>query len=141
MSPGTPVSQPRGFFFDCTPPRDDTECDKEVRLNKSQESGSIHSRPRSRGPDSAESPGPRDWWDTKRVSPDSKATAKPVYSPKAGMPIRPAFEMDLPEHLPGSPLCPKNPLHKSRGNGICVYHGRRRSVNLKTLKRADTNQS
>jgi parafibromin len=36
-----------------------------------------------------------------------------------------------PEHLPSSPLCPKNPMHKSKGRGICVYHGRRRSVSLR----------
>lgn len=34
------------------------------------------------------------------------------------------FEFNTPEHLPSSPLCPKNPKHKSGGTGICVYHGR-----------------
>lgn len=38
------------------------------------------------------------------------------------------FEIDIPEHYPSSPLCPMNPLHPSGGTGICVYHGRRRSV-------------
>ncbi|OCL12500.1 hypothetical protein AOQ84DRAFT_373023 [Glonium stellatum] len=37
------------------------------------------------------------------------------------------FQWDVPEHLPGSPLCPLSPMHKSGGKGICVYHGRRRS--------------
>jgi parafibromin len=40
------------------------------------------------------------------------------------------FELNLPEHLPSSPLCPKNPMHKSKGLGICVYHGRTRAANL-----------
>ncbi|CAF9930183.1 MAG: accessory factor associated with RNA polymerase II [Heterodermia speciosa] len=34
------------------------------------------------------------------------------------------FEINVPEHLPSSPLCPRNPKHKSEGKGICVYHGR-----------------
>ncbi|KAI9678341.1 MAG: accessory factor associated with RNA polymerase II [Caeruleum heppii] len=37
------------------------------------------------------------------------------------------FELDVPEHLPNSPLCPANVAHPSRGKGICVYHGRGRS--------------
>lgn len=38
-----------------------------------------------------------------------------------------AFEFDVPEHLPASPLCPANTKHKSGGAGLCVYHGRRRA--------------
>lgn len=37
-----------------------------------------------------------------------------------------SFELNVPEHLPSSPLCPKHPKHKSGGKGICVYHGRNR---------------
>ncbi|KAI2624171.1 hypothetical protein GGR54DRAFT_564374 [Hypoxylon sp. NC1633] len=37
-----------------------------------------------------------------------------------------AFEFDLPEHLPTSPMCPTNKRHKSGGTGVCVYHGRRK---------------
>jgi parafibromin len=44
----------------------------------------------------------------------------------------PAFELNVPEHLPGSPLCPRSPLHKSGGKGICVYHGRSRTLPLET---------
>jgi hypothetical protein len=35
-----------------------------------------------------------------------------------------AFDWDIPEHLPSSPLCPLNPKHRDGGKGICVYHGR-----------------
>ena len=38
------------------------------------------------------------------------------------------FEFHLPEHLPSSPLCPKNPKHSSGGKGNCVFHGRNRSL-------------
>ena len=37
------------------------------------------------------------------------------------------FQLDVPDHLPNSPLCPLHPKNKSGGTGICVYHGRRRS--------------
>ena len=37
-----------------------------------------------------------------------------------------SFELNVPEHLPSSPLCPKHPKHKSGGKGVCVYHGRNR---------------
>ncbi|KAF2836116.1 hypothetical protein M501DRAFT_997353 [Patellaria atrata CBS 101060] len=40
------------------------------------------------------------------------------------------FEWDTPDHLPNSPLCPLNPKHPSRGKGICVYHGRRKILEL-----------
>ena len=31
--------------------------------------------------------------------------------------------LDVPEHLPSSPLCPRNPKHRSKGTGLCPYHG------------------
>lgn len=30
------------------------------------------------------------------------------------------FELDLPEHLPSSPICPANAKHKLKGKGACV---------------------
>ncbi|KAH7047501.1 hypothetical protein B0J12DRAFT_124499 [Macrophomina phaseolina] len=42
----------------------------------------------------------------------------------------PVFVWDIPEHLPGSPLCPLSPKHKSGGKGICVYHGRRKTRDM-----------
>lgn len=43
------------------------------------------------------------------------------------------FELSVPEHLPSSPLCPKNPKHPSGGKGICVYHGRNKTDLLENL--------
>ena len=40
------------------------------------------------------------------------------------------FELDVPDHLPNSPLCPKNPKHPNGGTGICVYHGRRHTDSM-----------
>ena len=37
---------------------------------------------------------------------------------------REQFVLSVPEHLPSSPMCPKHPKNKSKGKGVCVYHGR-----------------
>ena len=37
---------------------------------------------------------------------------------------RMAFVEEVPDHLPNSPLCPRNPKHKSGGRGVCAMHGR-----------------
>ncbi|KAK0940315.1 hypothetical protein LTR29_008054 [Friedmanniomyces endolithicus] len=36
------------------------------------------------------------------------------------------FELNVPDHLPSSLLCPLNPKHKSGGNAICPMHGRKK---------------
>ncbi|SLM40810.1 hypothetical protein LPUS_11660 [Lasallia pustulata] len=38
--------------------------------------------------------------------------------------VQDEFQLDVPDHLPNSPLCPLHPKNKSGGTGICVYHGR-----------------
>lgn len=39
------------------------------------------------------------------------------------------FELNVPEHLPNSPLCPRHPKHHlTKGKGICVYHGRNKRI-------------
>ena len=41
------------------------------------------------------------------------------------------FELNVPEHLPSSPLCPKHAKHRSGGKGICVFHGRNRELEVR----------
>lgn len=41
------------------------------------------------------------------------------------------FILDVPDHLSNSPLCPRHPQHPSGGKGVCVYHGRNRSIDEK----------
>lgn len=121
MFPGTPSVQPRGFFFDLASSKAD---------NTSGSAGSsIAAKNRSNGT----SPN-LDWWeaDTEHALTGSKSKSQPQ---------PPSFELNLPEHLPNSPLCPKNPNHKSGGAGICPYHGRRRSNNLKNSARVDSQES
>lgn len=40
---------------------------------------------------------------------------------------REQYVLAVPEHLPNSPLCPRHPKHKSRGTGVCIYHGQNNS--------------
>lgn len=40
------------------------------------------------------------------------------------------FELNIPDHLPSSPLCPRNPKYRSGGKGICAHHGRNNSTPL-----------
>lgn len=42
------------------------------------------------------------------------------------------FEFDMPEHLPSSPMCPANPMHRLKGKGVCVVSSIRASI-LKDL--------
>ncbi|OQO02679.1 hypothetical protein B0A48_12208 [Cryoendolithus antarcticus] len=39
-----------------------------------------------------------------------------------------SYDHDVPDHLPGSPLCPVELKHKMKGQGICPLHGRRSEV-------------
>ncbi|TKA53768.1 hypothetical protein B0A49_12046 [Cryomyces minteri] len=38
------------------------------------------------------------------------------------------FVLDVPDHLPNSPLCPLSPKHKSGGKAVCPSHGRKRTI-------------
>lgn len=58
----------------------------------------------------------REWWE--RV-PKRPVRRNPVDRVRA-------FEFDIPEHLPSSPLCPANKRHNGGGSGVCVYHGRKK---------------
>lgn len=122
LFPGTPEVQPRGFFFDLNPQR-----------KGSTSPTSTFSNTATKNRSSGHSPS-REWWDadTQHASTGNKS-ARPLnvdatknYSPESPTP----FQLSLPEHLPNSPLCPKNPKHKSGGTGICPFHGRKRSTQL-----------
>ena len=42
-----------------------------------------------------------------------------------------SFELDVPDHLPNSPLCPLSPKHKSGGKAICPLHGRKKAATMR----------
>ena len=70
---------------------------------------------------SPRSQGKREWWDVEDEMTEAAVDMRDL-----------AFDFDPPEHLPGSPLCPKSPKHKSGGTGVCVYHGRRAKMRSDT---------
>ncbi|KAH9845125.1 hypothetical protein Tdes44962_MAKER06844 [Teratosphaeria destructans] len=54
------------------------------------------------------------------------------------MDVKLGFELNVPDHLPNSPLCPLDPRHKSGGKALCPLHGRkRRPFKLATLPTID----
>ena len=129
------MTQARGFFFDLSPPTDDNKSDLEGQCSPHTSDGSI-SISGGRLNDFVS----REWWeaDTKHKSTGNKSTSA---REQASTVRSSSFELKLPEHLPSSPLCPKNPKHSSGGTGICVYHGRRKSAALKKIKRASTDRT
>lgn len=73
-------------------------------------------------------PGSREWWEQ---MPTKSVRRNPLDSAAA-------FDFQVPEHLPSSPMCPANPKHPSGGTGLCVYHGRRRTTSkLKNMATLD----
>ncbi|KAK5163259.1 histone deacetylase [Saxophila tyrrhenica] len=51
------------------------------------------------------------------------------------------FELNVPDHLPGSPLCPLSPKHKSGGKAICPIHGRKRNSKALDSPRVNNDDS
>ncbi|KAE9363510.1 hypothetical protein N431DRAFT_474532 [Stipitochalara longipes BDJ] len=129
LYPGSPDSQPLGRLFD-------------VSATGEGESSvhSEHTPPEPGGTSKASPPLSRGLWeaDIKNANTGNKSIHPPGRAPPANLMSPTLFEFNLPEHLPSSPLCPKNPKHRSGRTGTCVYHGRRKSVGLKHQKRAST---
>lgn len=48
------------------------------------------------------------------------------------------IELNIPEHLTNSPLCPLNEKHRSGGKGVCPIHGRKRMTVNATPPRSRT---
>ena len=92
----------RGFFFDYNAPDDEGN-------TPSPETKDGDPRPRMKRKGLSDV----DWYRVKLEADEARDAAT-------------NFELNVPDHLPNSPLCPKHPKHKSGGKGICVYHGRNR---------------
>ena len=97
----------RGFFFNYNAPDDEIDTPSPEKFENSSLQPQIR---RKRTPDF-------DWYRAKLVADEERD-------------LMTNFELNVPDHLPGSPLCPKHPKHKSGGRGICVYHGRNRELEL-----------
>ncbi|KAI0014446.1 hypothetical protein F4779DRAFT_559831 [Xylariaceae sp. FL0662B] len=118
------AGRPRSFFFDIsvpTPPSPPPSPSRDGHDNSGHRDFEILTpspspSPKMRKPN--REPSCKEWWEV--------PAAIPRYTDMAPA----AFEFDIPEHLPNSPMCPANKKHKSGGTGVCVYHGRgKRSCN------------
>lgn len=145
MSPDRPDIIPRGFFFDVNSPGPETKSPASSR-SPAAISSSTSKTSKTQSSGNTASPTSREWWETDPSHPllPGKSTKKPLLKrPKeptetvkayTGPPPISPFELNLPEHLPSSPLCPKHPKYIGKGNRVCVYHGRKKSVTCKKKK-------
>jgi hypothetical protein len=118
----TADGRPRAFFTSLTPPMPDGEtCTKTAPSSvRSAKRYSIHG--------SSMASQPREWWEQI----PQRGCRRDILDATGSSTGR--FEFDVPEHLPGSPMCPANKRHKSGGTGVCVYHGRRRAKSILEMK-------
>ncbi|CAH0048593.1 unnamed protein product, partial [Clonostachys solani] len=108
----TADGKPRGFFTCSIPPTDGgPETDSQQSRHHASRSD-IHRR-------SLNAP-PREWWEQTPRRVVKKDTSR----------VPGTFEFDVPEHLPGSPLCPAHQSRQGGRGGLCVYHGRSRTGTL-----------
>ena len=94
----------RGFFFDY-----DAQSERRPSQDPAMSSASSMEGPPSPG---------RDWY---------RARMDLIDDPTAET-TRETTQVEVPDHLPSSPLCPRNPKHKSGGTGTCPLHGRNKST-------------
>ncbi|KAK1831344.1 hypothetical protein QBC39DRAFT_434105 [Podospora conica] len=115
LKEATADGKPRGLFFDVSGPSSDSgpggSESTSTRASKKE-------RQKSEAQEPAEPKRRREWWDP---YPKTLAAATTTAASRRDL-IRKAaaFEFDVPEHLPNSPMCPANPKHKSGGKGVCV---------------------
>lgn len=125
MSTETPGKETRGFFFGMTPVPDN-ETSAEARTTTSNfgarltvASPSPHLSPQTPS---------REWWEAELPFPLTPRKSKPKIRNAYGPTPVSQFELNIHEHLPNSPLCPRNLSHQDGGTGMCVYHGRESSA-------------
>ncbi|KAL8965941.1 MAG: hypothetical protein Q9183_003607 [Haloplaca sp. 2 TL-2023] len=118
-------SKLRGFFFDYNAPRSVSEQGRSSSSGTPMNLAPLPLPPRRSEfsmPTPLRSPGAR----IKRNEDDMEWFRVRVGDDEAEE-ERDRFELNVPEHLPSSPLCPRHPKHKSGGKGVCVYHGRNKT--------------
>lgn len=118
-SPG--IGKVRGFFFDYNAPSAPTFPDRPAADHANPDPIPIPIP--IPNPNAPVVGGPRrdsDWYRVKMQAIDAEAMT------------REQLAVSVPEHLPNSPLCPRNPKHASGGTGECPYHGRNPSLPKET---------
>ncbi|KAL9104393.1 MAG: hypothetical protein Q9163_000651 [Psora crenata] len=99
-------SRIRGFFFDYIPPSHE----EMSATPTTQIPASVSQAPVGVGKEVHVSE--REWYRVKLDSIEREAL------------VREQLVLDVPDHLPNSPLCPKHPKHRSGDLRICPMHGR-----------------
>ncbi|MCJ1437830.1 accessory factor associated with RNA polymerase II [Xylographa pallens] len=115
----------RGFFFDFRPPGEDEHA-KSPSWQASSNSGKS-SKTSEKKSGNSDHGNERDWFRVRVRTNTDRST----------------FELNVPDHLPNSPLCARNPKHASGGKGICPYHGRARTSSTQagnSTEKVDTNE-
>ncbi|KAM5375301.1 hypothetical protein ACJZ2D_006130 [Fusarium nematophilum] len=110
LTEGTVNGRPRGFFSEMMPPSPEDDPVPFAPGPFSRRNSRQTVRRRSLAAQTKE------WWEQVPMNPIHRDPFEQAA----------AFEFQVPEHLPSSPMCPANKKHTSGGTGLCVYHGRRR---------------
>jgi hypothetical protein len=126
--PGDGPGQKRmSFFFDYTAPSASASPITEDPLSESEQTPSSPRGRTKRG----KTIGGTDWYETQFADVDAvgegESESRAVPGPtgaKAKDKEKEVVDMNVPEHLPSSPFCPRHWKHKSGGKGICWMHGR-----------------
>ncbi|MCJ1397327.1 accessory factor associated with RNA polymerase II [Xylographa trunciseda] len=98
----------RGFFFDFRPPGENSQATSPSWESSSATSKTSKASGLKSGGSDGKDAKERYWFRVRVQTNADKDT----------------FEFNVPDHLPNSPLCARNPKHTSGGKGICPYHGR-----------------
>ncbi|OAQ89887.1 hypothetical protein VFPFJ_06301 [Purpureocillium lilacinum] len=130
LDENTADGRPRGFFTCTTPPVEYPSSFGGRASSSPNEGGGrpdgLRRNSRRISVISTQRHQTREWWDPI----PGRASRRIQHSPV----LPTAFEFDIPEHLPSSPMCPANARHAGGGTGLCVYHGRRRKRNTSMLR-------
>ncbi|KAI4213608.1 MAG: hypothetical protein LQ351_003832 [Letrouitia transgressa] len=111
----------RGFFFDYNAPSSDPERSSLPVFDS--EAKEFQMRPTANSSNNVAKP-PRSPSVRIQMSDEDINWFRVRVALEKGQDEKERFELNVPEHLPSSPLCPRHPKHKSGGKGVCVYHGR-----------------
>jgi hypothetical protein len=137
--PGDGPGQKRmGFFFDYTAPSPAESPTTENSLNNEREQA--HSSAPNVRPRRGRTVGGTDWYEAQLAKVDAVDEARSASrSTSAGLgrsekdnekgKEKKVVDLNVPEHLPSSPLCPRHAKHEGRGTGVCWMHGRNKIAN------------
>lgn len=126
--PGDKVGQKRmGFFFDYTAPPTPRASDTEHRSNERHQGPSSPHIPMPPHLGRARTLGGADWFETQLAEVDAVDDDGGRNEARMALGLareeREFVDMNVPEHLPSSPLCPRHWKHNSGGKGVCWMHG------------------